>query len=81
MVEIMTPKESNVYSKLRSLLTYDSERVEREFESPYFYKHAIPSGLSSTQKINIKVLKDMLSYIMLAPKGSDVYSQFISHAL
>jgi hypothetical protein len=49
MVENLTPKESNVYSKLRYLPTCDSEGVEREQERRYFYKHAIPSGLDSRQ--------------------------------
>jgi hypothetical protein len=57
MVEIRTPKESNVYSKLIFLLTCDSEGVEREYECRFFYKHAIPSGLDLKHKKKHKGLK------------------------
>jgi hypothetical protein len=50
MVEMLTPKEANVYSKLICFLLCDSEGVEREYERRYIYKHAIPSGLDSKQK-------------------------------
>ena len=45
-VSMLTPKESNVYSKLRSRTPYDSFGVERIFGRIIFYKHAIPLGLS-----------------------------------
>jgi hypothetical protein len=39
MVEMLTPKESNVYSKLICLPTCDTEGVERECKRRYGYKH------------------------------------------
>jgi len=45
LVSILTPSESNVYSKLGFRTPYDSFGVERVFERINFYKHAIPSGL------------------------------------
>jgi hypothetical protein len=45
MLEILTPKESNVYSKLTCLSSYDSFGVEHGFKHPNFYKHAIPLEL------------------------------------
>jgi len=41
----MTPKESNVYSKLTFHQPYDSFGVERGSDFCNFYKHTIPSGL------------------------------------
>ena len=41
----MNPKDSNIYRKLASRLTYDSYGVERGYERFFFYKYAIPSGL------------------------------------
>jgi len=44
MVSILTPTESNVYSKMAFHPPYDSFGVERVFERTNFYKHAIPPG-------------------------------------
>ena len=45
LVSILTPLESNVYSKLGFYPLCDSFGVERVFERINCYKHAIPSGL------------------------------------
>ena len=42
VVEMLTPKESNVYSKLMLHPTYDSFGVEQGYKYPHFYKHSIP---------------------------------------
>ena len=47
MVEMPTPKESNVYSKVRCRPACDSFGVEPGYERSIFYKHAIPLGLAS----------------------------------
>jgi len=44
---ILTPKESNVYSKLVFNQLYDSFGVEHGYGRYHFYKHAIPLGLVS----------------------------------
>jgi len=45
MVSILTPSESNVYSKLGFRTPYDSFGVENVFERINFNKHEIPMGL------------------------------------
>ena len=47
MVEMPTPKESNVYGKVRCRPVYDSCGVESGYERCICYKHAIPLGLDS----------------------------------
>ena len=46
MLEMLTPKESNVYSKLIHWSTCDSFGVEPDYERYIYYKHAIPPGLA-----------------------------------
>jgi hypothetical protein len=45
LIAVLTPKESNVYSKLTLRLPYDSFGVEYMFVHLNSYKHAIPLGL------------------------------------
>jgi hypothetical protein len=47
MAEMLTPKESYVYSKLIFRPLYDSFGVELGLGHHHFYKHTIPSGLVS----------------------------------
>jgi len=47
MIEMPTPKESNVYCKVRCRPACDSCGVESGYERSIFYKHAIPAGLAS----------------------------------
>jgi len=65
LVSILTPLESNVYSKLEFYPLSDSFGVERVFERINFYKHAIPLGLGS----------------ILTPLESNVYSKMGFHPL
>jgi hypothetical protein len=51
MIEILTPRESNVYSQMRFHPPYDSFGVEHRDEDINFYKHAIPSGLVSPKEL------------------------------
>jgi len=46
IVDILTPKESNVYSILICRSTYDSYGVEHGYERHKSYKYTIPSGLT-----------------------------------
>ena len=47
MVELLTPKESNVCSQWTFLPPYDSFGVERGYEHIHVYKHTIHSGLDN----------------------------------
>jgi hypothetical protein len=53
MVEVMNPKDSNVYRNSIYRTTYDSEGVERGLRTFPFYKHVIPSGLASRKRYNL----------------------------
>ena len=55
-VEMPTPKESNVYSNVRSRPACDSFGVEPGYERSIFYKHAIPPGLDSQGSCKFIVL-------------------------
>jgi len=46
IIEMPTPKESNVYSKVICRPVCDSFGVEPGYECSIFYKHAIPAGLA-----------------------------------
>jgi len=46
IVEMLTPKESNVYSKLACRTSYDSYGVEHGYGRYNSYKHTIHSGLA-----------------------------------
>ena len=59
MVSILTPSESNVYSKLGFNPPYDSFGVDRVHEHINVYKHAIPLGL---------VFLSVISYLFRVPK-------------
>ena len=56
LINTLTPKESNVFSKWMLFPTYDSYGVEHINDRRNFYKHAIPSGLDiqRTQKTTMK---------------------------
>ena len=56
MVEMPTPKESNVYSKVRCRPAYDSFGVEPGYEHSICYKLAIPLGLASQGSYKFVVL-------------------------
>ena len=58
MVSILTPSESNVYSKLVFRLPYDSFGVERVLKRINFYKHAIPLGLGFQKIHKLFILSD-----------------------
>jgi len=57
----LTPKESNVYSKLIYNTPYDSYGVEHRKEYLIFYKHAILSGL-----VGILNPKELNGYCMFS---------------
>jgi hypothetical protein len=46
-IQRMTPKESNVYNNMIAYPPYDSYGVAHGYVHDNFYKHAIPSGLTS----------------------------------
>ena len=56
IVEMPTPKESNVYSKVRCRPACDSFGVESGYERCICYKHAIPPGLASQGSCKFIVL-------------------------
>ena len=55
-IEVPTPKESNVYSKVRYRPACDSFGVESGYERSICYKHAIPPGLASQGSCKFIVL-------------------------
>ena len=56
MIEMPTPKESNVYGKVRCRPACDSFGVEPGYERSIFYKHAIPAGLALQGSCKVIVL-------------------------
>jgi len=48
IINMLTPKESNVYRKMKSVPIYDSFGVERGNDYSICYTHAIPLGLVSS---------------------------------
>ena len=75
MVEMPTPKESNVYSKVICRPVCDSFGVEPGYERSIFNKHAIPLGLAwqrSYQFIVLHSKKDegLFSQVPLVASGN-----------
>jgi len=70
MVEMLTPTESDVYSKLIFRPPYDSFGVEHGYQCLDFYKHSLPSGLTNmlTPKMFIAQLHFALNNMLLKDK-------------
>ena len=53
MLGAKNPKDSNIYRKLVSRLTYDSIRSRTRYECSSFYKYVIPSGLVFAEVLQV----------------------------